>query len=308
MMKKIVNRIDSLVNRFIKRTVWYNNLWGGALKIINLKTFGLQVVNTGSGSGVHNFCYDNLPIKGFNFALGPQSLVHDFNILKNYFSYFEKGCTIIIPICPFSGMVVKYNKAHNFKYYPMLHPATIDNFDESERTLAYKILRDPFRTLAFACVKGILRADVLPKFIRLIRSPHKPSIKQTADEMMRGWKEQFSIRDLNDPMPETHEQSLQNRKKTLGEMLDFCIERGFRPVVVIPPMHPLLSEQFPKIFEFQYIEPMKEEAVLRRVLCIDYMKDIRFFNDSLYETALYLNKEGAKAFTRQVLSDIKLIP
>ena len=308
MMKKIVNRIDSLVNRFIKHTVWYDNLWGGALKIINLNTFGLQVVNTGSGSGVHNFCYDNLPIKGFNFALGPQSLVHDFNILKNYFSYFEKGCTIVIPICPFSGMVVKYNKAHNFKYYPMLHPATIDNFEESERTLAYKILRDPFGTLSFACIKGILLADVLPKFKRFRHKTPKPSIKQTADDMMKGWMEQFSISDLNEPISEVHKQDLKNRKKTLGEMLDFCIERGFRPVVVLPPMHPLLSGKFPITFESQYIEPMKEAAESRGVLCIDYLRDNRFFNDSLYETALFLNKDGAKAFTRQVLSDIRLIP
>lgn len=296
------------MNRFIKRTVWYDNLWGGALKIINLKTFGLQVVNTGSGSGVHNFCYDDLPIKGFNFALGPQSLVHDFNIIKNYFSYFEKGCTILIPICPFSGMVVKYNKAHNFKYYPMLHPATIDHFEESERTLAYKTLKDPLGTLSLTCIKGILRADVVPKLKNFIHRTNKPSIKKTADDMMRGWMKQFSIRNLNDPISEAHKQDLQYRKKTLGEMLDFCIERGFRPVVVIPPMHPLLSVKFPKTFESQYIVPMIEEAELRGVLSIDYMRDNRFFNDSLYETALFLNKKGAKTFTKQVLSDIKLIP
>lgn len=307
-MKKIVNRIDSLVNRFIKHTVWYDNLWGGALKIINLNTFGLQVVNTGSGSGVHNFCYDNLPIKGFNFALGPQSLVHDFNILKNYFSYFEKGCTIIIPICPFSGMVVKYNKAHNFKYYPMLHPATIDNFEESERTFAYKTLKDPLGTLSFTCFKGIIREDFIHKLKCIINRTKKPSIEKTADEMMSGWMKQFSIRNLNDPISDVHRQEIQKRKTTLGEMLDFCIERGFRPVVVVPPMHPLLSEKFPDTFNSQYMIPMQEEAKLRGVLCIDYMKDNRFFDDSLYETALFLNKEGAKAFTRQVLSDIRLIP
>ncbi|WP_281084977.1 hypothetical protein [Segatella bryantii] len=306
-MKKIANRIRSLTNRFIKRTVWYDNLWDGALKIINLNTFGLQVVNTGSGSGVHNFCYDGLPIKGFNFALGPQSLVHDFNILKNYFSYFEKGCTIFIPICPFSGMVVKYDKAHNFKYYPMLHPATIDNFDETERNLAYKTLNDPLGTLSLACIKGILRADILHRFKSVIHKTHKPSIKQSADEMMRGWLKQFSIGDLKDSISDVHGQDLKKRKVVLGEMLDFCTERGFRPIVVIPPMHPLLSEQFPRTFETQYMDPMKEEANLRGVLCIDYMRDNRFFNDSLYETALFLNKEGAKLFTRQILSDVKII-
>lgn len=303
----IVKKINSLINRFIKHTIWYDNLWGGALKIINLKTFGLQVVNTGSGSGLHNFCYDDLPIKGFNFALGPQSLAHDFNIIKNYFSFFEKGCTILIPLCPFSGMVVKYDKAHNFKYYPMLHPATIDNFEESERTLAYKILRNPFGTLSFACIKGILRVDVIPKFRIFTHRAKKTSIKESADEMMREWMKQFSIMDLNDPISEVHKQDLLNRKKILGEMLDFCRERGFQPVVIIPPMHPSLSEQFPKSFESQYIAPMVDEAVLRGVLCLDYMRDHRFIYDSLYETALFMNIEGSKSFTKQVLLDINML-
>ena len=146
-MNKIKSKFVSIANRFVRKTLWYKSIWSGADKIYNLNTFGLQVVNTGSGSGMHNFNYDGLPIKGFNFAVGPQSLVHDYNILKNYFSYFKKGCVVIIPICPFSGMVVKYNKAHNFKYYPMLHPATIENFDEAERTRAYKLYREPIKAI-----------------------------------------------------------------------------------------------------------------------------------------------------------------
>ena len=101
-MNKIIVKIKSLLNRLIQQTKWYNDFWGGALKIYNLNTFGLQVVNLGSGSAVHNFNYDGINLKCFNFALGPQSLLHDFNIVKNYFSYFAKGCTILIPVCPFS--------------------------------------------------------------------------------------------------------------------------------------------------------------------------------------------------------------
>jgi hypothetical protein len=149
----IKHKIACIVNKIVTRTSWYRNIWGKALDIYNLNTFGLQVINTGSGSGVFDFNYEGIPVKGFNFAIGPQSLQHDFNIIKNYFSYFDKGCTILIPLCPFSGMVVKYGKEHNFKYYPILHPASIENFDEDERTKAYKLIKQPFQTMPIVCIK-----------------------------------------------------------------------------------------------------------------------------------------------------------
>lgn len=282
-------------------------MWGGALKINKLNTFGLQVVNLGSGSGAHNFNYDGINLKCFNFALAPQSLVHDYNILKNYFSYFAKGCTILIPVCPFSGMVVKYDSSHNFRYYPILHPATIPNFDEAERTRAYKILRNPFSFMPAACIKNIF-LDVLRELKHsIIRHSTSPNLQATANAMMGCWKNQFSIEDLSAPISEDHRKYIDNRKRTLGEMLDFCLERGFKPVIIMPAMHPTLHKQIPEEFDPQYINPLLEEAKKRGVTCLDYMRDSRFADDKYYQTALFLNKSGSKKFTQQVLRDLELI-
>ena len=306
-MSKIKSKILLVINRIIRKTPWYKALWGGADKIFKLNTFGLQVVNTGSGSGVHDFNYDGLPISGFNFALGPQSLGHDYNILKNYFSYFKKGCTVIIPICPFSGMVVKYNKEHNFKYYPMLHPATIENFDEAERTRAYKLYREPIRAINVSFLKKIVR-DLLNKFKCKIRCMQRPlNLQESANSFISGWKTQFSITDLSAPISEAHRADVNIRKKTLGDMLEFCKERGFRPIVVMPPMNSSLYRQFPQSFKIQYVNPLIETTVDKECQFIDYTKDERFADDCFYANALFLNQEGAKFFTRHLLMDLKII-
>ncbi|MCQ2217119.1 MAG: hypothetical protein MJZ33_01380 [Paludibacteraceae bacterium] len=305
-MNKIIVKPKSLLDRLIQHTKWYNDFWGGALEIYNLNTFGLQVVNLGSGSAVHNFNYSGLNLKCFNFALGPQSLLHDFNIIKNYFSYFAKGCTILIPVCPFSGMVVKYDSKHNFKYYPILHPATIPNFDDTERTRAYRTIRNPFSVMPSVCVKNTL-FEILRGLKHKIVKTRSGNLQASADSMMTSWKMQFSITDLYAPISEQHVKDINCRKGTLGEMLDFCLERGFKPVVVMPAMHPTLHKQIPTCFDSQYIAPLLEEAEKRGVACLDYMRDERFENDNYYLSALFMNEQGAKAFTKQVLKDLTLI-
>ncbi len=275
-------------------------------KIYRLNTFELQVVNTGSGSGMHDFNYDDLPLLGFNFALGPQSLVHDYNILKNYFSYFKKGCIVIIPICPFSGMIVKYSKEHNFKYYPMLHPATIENFDEEERTRAYRFYHNPIETINLTVLLNMVKDELYKIKGKLKCKSQNPSLQKSADDFIRGWKSQFSIDDLSLPISETHKADINKRKKTLGDMLDFCAERSFKPIVVMLPMHPTLHQQIPDIFRSQYIEPLIRIVLDKGFQFLDYTKDERFMKDDLYANALFLNEIGAKYFTKQLLTDLKV--
>ena len=133
------NLLEKVCNKIVRHTQWYDQFWNGAQKFWNLRCFNLSVVNLGSNSGKYAFNYEGLDICGMNWALGPQSLVHDFNILKNYFSYLKSGATVIITLCPFSSLVSKYSKKHNLKYYTFLHPATIIGFKESERIKALKI-------------------------------------------------------------------------------------------------------------------------------------------------------------------------
>lgn len=307
-MNRFVNKICSLLNKYIRRTVWYNSLWKGAQKIQKLNTFGLQVVNTGSGSGAHAFIYDGLPVKGFNFALPQQSLVHDFNILKNYFSYFDEGCVVLLSVCPFSSMVVNYPSEHNFRYYTILHPATISNFKEEDRTRAYKLYLNPAAYYPSLCIKSLIH-EWMSKIASKIRrkSVKKATLKESADNLINGWKRQFAIEDIDSAVSTKHLNDIAIRCENLAEMIVFCIERGFRPVVVMPPMHPSLSEQLSECLLNNYYQPLVNVAIDKNIQYLNYMKDSEFSSDELYETALFLNVKGARQFTKRVLLDLKII-
>ena len=80
-----MNLINRALNKIIRGTEWYDRYWGGVTKFWSLRTFDIEIVNLGSNAGKHDFCYDDCDISGMNWAIGSQSLVHDFNILKNYF-------------------------------------------------------------------------------------------------------------------------------------------------------------------------------------------------------------------------------
>lgn len=287
-------------NKIVRHTNWYNNsFWNGATKFWQINDFGLDVVNLGSGQGFYAFNYNGIDVKAQNWALGPQSILHDYNILKNYFSYIREGGYVLIIICPFSCLVSQYDKKHNFKYYTFLHPATMQNFDDRERTRALTIKANPFGQMPAYCVKQTIK-EVLRK-MKMMLFPPKKDIQKSADAMMSGWLKQFEISDLSAPLSEKHLTEQESRKKTLIEMVNFCKERALKPVIVIPPMHHSLSSMFPPEFKTNFID-----AFLRGidVPVFNYMNDVLMDHEEYYQTALFLNEQGARVFTKRVLKDI----
>ena len=291
-------------NTLVKNTQWYHSLWGGATKFWDTSQFNIDVVNLGSNPGLYDFCYEGLPLIGKNWALGPQSLVHDYNILKNYFSFLREGATVLIVVCPFSCLFSSYNKEHNFKYYTFLHPATICNFIESERTRAWHFKEIPFNKEPWMCLKHILKEKLQNKLRTNKISPMQNNIAKTAEDLVSGWKKQFGIDDLCAPLSLKHREEFVSRRGTLNDMIFFCHERLLKPVIIVPPMHRSLRSLLPDDFKKHYVDDflMGLDASI-----LDYMdnnfRDMNYY----FDTALFLNKKGAKLFTKQVLSDIGLL-
>ena len=291
-------------NTLVKNTQWYYSLWGGATKFWDTSQFNIDVINLGSNPGLYDFCYDDLSLIGKNWALGPQSLVHDYNILKNYYSFLREGATVIIVVCPFSCLFSSYNKEHNFKYYTFLHPATICNFIESERTRAWRFKEIPFYEEPWICFKQILKEKLQNKFGSNKTSPVQKNLAQTAHDLVRGWKNQFGIENLSAPLSSKHREEFKSRRTTLDNMIVFCKERQLKPVIVVPPMHHSLRELLPNDFKKQYVDDFLMDLDAQILDCMD--NDIRDM-DGYFDTALFLNKKGAKLFTKQVLTDIGII-
>ena len=306
-MKKIFQRIYSVLNRIITRTEWYNEeFWKGTTKFWNIPSCDYNVVNLGSNSGKYAFNYDNLPIKGQNWAIGPQSLVHDFNILKNYFSYLKEGGIVFIPICPFSCLKVTYNKDKNFKYYPILHPATIIDFDDNERTRAYKIRSNPFKAMPMYCIKKTLK-EFFTKASAKLKSKAKVDFDKNAEDRIKSWKKQFGITDLSAGLQDKHKNEQTERAALLREMIEFCKERNLRPYIVLPPAHPALSRRLSPAILKNYVYDFIELATNDSSIVLDYFNDSTLQRDAYYQDSFFMNKKGAAIFTKRILNDLDLL-
>lgn len=299
-MSKITNKICGFANKVIRHMHWYDTYWQGAQKFWNVNTFGLDVINLGSGAAVHAFDYSEASVKGMNWALAPQSLVHDNNILRNYFSYLREGAVVIITICPFSCLYSKYDKNANFKYYTFLHPATIIDFDDNERTRALTIMSDPFKSMPLQSIK--LTTSEILRFLKQKVKPKKTQVelKSTADGILNAWKEQFGISNISEPLSVQHLSEQKSRREKLDEIIEFCKERDLKPVVVIPPMHHTITDQFSTEFLDNYLNKF-----LNGIEAPVYNYMFKYaYEDQYFSTALFLNQKGACMFTNRLLKEL----
>lgn len=301
-MKQLIKRIS---NRIIRQTRWYGRYWGGVQKFWSLCDFNIDVVNLGSNSGKYDFDYSDVPLRGMNWAVGPQSLAHDYNILKNYFSYLRDGATVIIVLCPFSSLVSAYSKESNLKYYTFLHPATIIDFNESERLKALKIKDFPMREMPLYCIKHTVK-DIIDIIVSTFKS-HKCNYEENAQEYIDLWMRQFGIKDLEAPLLEHHIEDQNNRAETISEMIDFCIDRGFKPVIVIPPIFKTLALKLTPKIRQNYIYSFLSKVNLQNIPFLDYMDDVRFQKQEYFFNSFFMTSNGAKVFTKTILQELNLI-
>lgn len=299
------NIFERTCNKVIHHTKWYEQYWNGVQKFWYLNRFNLDIVNLGSNSGKYAFDYDGLNIDGMNWAIGPQSLEHDFNILKNYFSYLRNGGVVIISITPFSSLISpNYTKGTNLKYYTFLHPATILDFEESERLKALSIKQSPIREIPWICIKMTLKEGIK----RIIhRQVPKCDMEKNATKFIDSWKKQFGITDLDAPLSEQHCKDQKVRIQVLKEIIDFCLERDLKPVIVIPPIHPSLRLKLSESCRENYIYSFIRKANKMNLPFLNYMNDQNFDDDEYFRNAFFMSVKGAKAFTKDILHKLALI-
>ena len=297
------SKIYSLLSRVIRRTNWHDQYWAGVTKFWDINTFNLDVVNLGSNSGKHAFNYSDLNITGMNWAIGPQSLLHDFNILKNYFSYLREGATVIIPLCPFSSLISIYSKDSNLKYYTFLHPATIIDFDEKERIKALQIRRNPLKEIPLFCIKQSIKD--LKNYI--YKKEETCNYESHAKQFIEMWKKQFGIVDLDAPLSAENRKGRACRVQLLSEMIDFCLERNLRPILVIPPIHQALAQKLTPAFRENYIYSFVREANKKDIPFVDYIDHPEFYDQAYYRNSFFLNEKGATEFTRLFLESLSAL-
>lgn len=306
--KKIVLALPLLLNKMVKRTNWYQN------KLLDKSNYpdnewyrnhlerNYDVVNLGSSSGVYDFDYTGLNVKAFNWALQPQSLEFSFKILKTYFSILKQKGIVIIPFSPFSGLSVtgKWAETAYDKYYNILDETMIDNYEAVRRRHIYPLFTSPKIAL-----KKLLKDDPRIKTSRICsKCTTNQEYEKDSQRWMNIWQKEFGISNLNAPLSDENKLGATTRKQLLSEMIEFCLVRNLRPVLVMAPVHPTLTSKLTKEFRENYIYSFIREVKPQNVPFLDYLDDSRFLESKDFDNSFFLSIDGARKFTKIVLEDI----
>lgn len=293
----------SLPDLLITRSNWYRNTFEDAERILRIPQH-LDVINLGSNPAKFGLDYSECGLKGYNLAVGPQTVTYDFNVLKNYHSYLDdNGPRLLLLFCPFS-LCKDFYTEHNgdvckdLRYYPMLHRSSILHYDED---LYERWVRHP-RKLGVKAYLNAIRHPFRNKALEIDHNPlSEEQMNVSARTYVRNWMREFYLDDLEaENLSETVLSSLKYNSKILDEMIAFCMERDIHPVIVLPPLSPQLNALIP-----QGIRKACTYSILSKkgIPLLDYTTDERFSRPEYFLDALKLNKKGRIVFTNQVVDD-----
>lgn len=289
----------------IKHETYPDNTW-----YRNHDERNFDVINLGSSGGKWAFDYTDLGIKGMNWAQQPQTLLEDFNLLRHYHSILRKGGYVLITIMPFTGLNKQTGIRDAMMYLKIdtqCEPIQPYMYKEARRYAEYPIL---FKKPA---VKALLRFLLGKDKLIVDNKPNmecnpmsESELRQDAARWMSGWKRQFTIDDFEAPLTERNHKGREYRIGLMRQLIDFCIERDYQPVYVIPPVTEFLANKFTPKFRDIYIYDFLKQ-VDREIPLLDYSKDATLKDKDFYFNSFFMNLRGRKLFTRRVLKDLGLI-
>lgn len=312
------------INKMVKRTNWWNNRYLYTQQYLPAPLFrknltrNYDLINLGSQSSLFAFDYKNI-CKGLNLSSGIQSLPQDFELLKYYHSYLKKHGTVIIPISPFSS-VFKTNydteyytrfikdfpqtekKIYGDYYANVIHylsPTQIPNYSSVLKHVKYPII---YTTKS--AIKSLIKDSPFDSRLSLDRQElSKEQLEKDAIKWIEGWKSQFNLDNLDSPLPDHIKEGRKKRVEILKQMIEFCNERGYKTIIILPPVTKHLSNKMSETFRHNYIYSFLEEVNLCNTPFLNYLDDNRFQDEDFFNS-FFLNRNGAKKFTQIVYNEI----
>jgi hypothetical protein len=298
-------------NNQYKQTNYYKNKFFDVEKFIGndsrriLIPHDLEIINLGSNQPKFAFDYSGTNMPGMNWAMGPQSFEYDFKILKQFHRFLKEKAFVLIPVCPFSFFLYRYTSdTVNYKYYKFLDSEQINNYSLRTKRLHIDY---PILTAKRNLVR--LLKDVSPASKRLSLSVNpmdEKELKADAQKWMKGWLKEFSLNSLDKiSLSAKNKHDIEKNITILSEMIDFCLERNYRPVIMMITVTRELSSLFPQSFVDEHILENIMKANKPKIPVFNYLNDNRFISTDLYFNSFFLNAKGRNIFTKVIVNDLK---
>lgn len=302
-----------VANKLVKKTNWWKNKYLACQQFVSNSGYrdniqrNYDIVNLGSNPAHFAFFYEN--VKGQSWATGSQGQDMDFEILKYYHSYLKKGGTVLIPIMPFTAISTYLKEREDYwgvEYYSKFFQI-LDYYQASQLPNSKKIGRYVKLPLLYniRAIRYLIKDCSPDNRYQIIEQPLMDmELKENAKKWISGWLKEFKLEFFNDTLSDKWT-TYYNEAIILNQsMVDYCLERGLKPVFICVPMSHYLSDLFPADVRKFLVTDFVNACNEHNIPFLDYTLDPDFQDASLYFDSFFLNMRGRKLFTRRVLKDL----
>ena len=189
----------------------------------------LEMINLGTGMGYYDFCYRNLTLNTFNFSLPQQNLYFDYQLLKRYSYLLNKECVVcvVLPYCIFCADRLEEAMSRYERYYSLLPRKDVE----------------PYCSVPYDS-RWNLNSNSLPEGDDSLKTILESSeMEQQSQETLKLWKRQLDIISFTSGEVTSHtRKEIKRSQGWLINILEYCKNMQFIPVVVVPPMSQTLLD------------------------------------------------------------------
>jgi len=294
------------LNSLYKRTNHFNNQFVDVRKYWREDGIpdNLQIVNVGSNHPKFGFDYTDIGVRGANLAIGPQTFEYDYAVLRKNVPHLAPKAVVVFPICLQKFFLYRQeNRAVHTKYYTFLESHDIIGYSRKEKLweIDFPLFRHP------KLLRYLLKDARKDKRLEWTENPMKTEmeLEKDADFWIRCWDREFDIHIPSLYISDKNRDDIQQNIRIMKEMIEYCKQHDLSPVIVILPVTRNLSSRFADDYLQAHVLRYINESAQAGAPVMNYLKDDRFTDPSLYINSFFFNKTGRKAFTKVFVEDLK---
>ena len=261
----------------------------------------------GSSYGLYGISFPE-KCKGYNFCLGGQFFYYTDKMLREYApKCLKPGGTVFLVIADLVFARLGKGLYRPERYSFLL---TRNSMGKDYSYLDYIRMRFPFflnRRALIQTVRTLVRGvDNSYELLEKNKLNYEQTLQQ-ARKRCSSWCRQFGLKDTvsDEIVPELEKIFIETRA-VLTNMIQFCLDNGFKPVLVVTPVSQAMNECLSDAFIQKVLSANINMANTQKVPLLNYLRDERFQEISLYaNNADFLNARGRKLFTNVLLKDTR---
>lgn len=267
----------------------------------------LEFINLGSGFARFSFDYSEFEGKGFNFAQSPQCLEYDYKILQQYNKKLKKGCIVCINMPVFIFGFKRYEQLeYCAKYYGRLEKKYIHNYSPILEIICTKF---PILIAGKKVFYAIYNKRVDNVWLYDKCTIPVEKIQSYAEGHHASWMKQFSLNNSVDQSVEHLNSSIQYNIQLLKELIDYCLDNGWRPILVSTPLCGSLNKMFSTDFTNNILYKNIKTANEKKIPYFDFREHEAFQNnpDMFWNGVDWVSTIGRKCFMNILQEELRKI-